>query len=357
MILILPLMVSESIPLIVDHKFRIVQFTDVHIGNNDRTIDTVHLMSSILDIELPNMAILTGDVVTGDDLQGDLFRPAWEFATRPMRQHNIPWAVAIGNHDMKGTLDQTDIIALDQSYQGSLTQSWPYMVSLFIGSKMVAGLVMLDITNGPCVGYIGEPCVPSTSVEWLRHTAQQLGHIPLFLFFHVPIPQFVDVYRQMPTAGQELETVKCPLVDTGLYDVAMEHNVVAMFVGHDHLNDWCGQTKSKITLCYGRKTGHGFYSPTVLGARIIEIKYNQSHGLTWSTWIREENGNIANQIAHDPSDHSGIDQTRCGDFWIRLVNELPWILAIILFVATIIIGLLIWICRCRKRKCLQLCLI
>lgn len=52
------------------------------------------MINEVLDIEQPDLVILTDDIVTKSPvLKG------WEAITAPMVQHRIPWAVVLGNHD------------------------------------------------------------------------------------------------------------------------------------------------------------------------------------------------------------------------------------------------------------------
>jgi hypothetical protein len=47
-------------------------------------------------------------------------------------------------------------------------------------------------------------------------------------------------------------------------DALMQNNVIANYVGHDHLNDFSGFYKKNnktIELLYGWKTGYGSYGP------------------------------------------------------------------------------------------------
>ncbi len=56
-------------------KFKMVQFTDIHFGEDEPDdLDNMRLISDILDQEQPDLAIITGDVVSGY---------AWDQKTRP----------------------------------------------------------------------------------------------------------------------------------------------------------------------------------------------------------------------------------------------------------------------------------
>ena len=56
-------------------KFKMVQFTDIHFGEDEPDdLDNMRLISDIIEQEKPDLAIITGDVVSGY---------AWDQKTRP----------------------------------------------------------------------------------------------------------------------------------------------------------------------------------------------------------------------------------------------------------------------------------
>lgn len=100
-----------------DGKFKIVQISDTHmvtgIGVCKDAIDahrnnlpeseagqlTVDFIRSILDVEKPDLVVLTGDQLHHDipDSQSALFK-----VVAPIIERSIPFAAVFGNHDSKG---------------------------------------------------------------------------------------------------------------------------------------------------------------------------------------------------------------------------------------------------------------
>ncbi|KAL3534846.1 hypothetical protein ACH5RR_003307 [Cinchona calisaya] len=81
---------------------------------------------------------------------------------------------------------------------------------------------------------------------------------PALAFFHIPIPEV----RQGPMreiVGQYQEYVACSSVYSGvLRTFASMGDVKAVFIGHDHHNDFCGKLDS-ICFCYSGGIGyHGY---------------------------------------------------------------------------------------------------
>lgn len=100
-----------------DGKFKIVQISDTHtvtgVGVCKDAIDargnylpeseadplTVNFMGKILDIEQPDLVVLTGDQLHHDisDSQSALFK-----VVAPLIERSIPFAAVFGNHDSEG---------------------------------------------------------------------------------------------------------------------------------------------------------------------------------------------------------------------------------------------------------------
>lgn len=107
----------QSIRVREDHKFKIVQISDTHMGTgvgvckdaidahgynlpqSDADPLTVDFMAKVLDLEKPDLVILTGDQLHHDtlDSQTALFKVA-----APMIKRSVPFAAVFGNHDSEG---------------------------------------------------------------------------------------------------------------------------------------------------------------------------------------------------------------------------------------------------------------
>jgi hypothetical protein len=109
----------------------------------------------------------------------------------------------------------------------------------------------------------------------------------------------MNVWNQETCYGTNNDTVTCQGLNTGAFATFKQQgDVQAVFVGHNHGNDYCG-TYADMLLCYGRHTGYGGYGNWERGARIIEIQQDP-----WeiNTWIRFEDGRLQpSGVTHDPS--------------------------------------------------------
>ncbi|MGL4343799.1 MAG: metallophosphoesterase, partial [Cellulosilyticaceae bacterium] len=76
-------------------KFKILQFTDIHFSdNNEVDQETTKLMRKILQEETPDLIMITGDTVYGED--NAKFLP---LALAPVIESQIPFSYTFGNHD------------------------------------------------------------------------------------------------------------------------------------------------------------------------------------------------------------------------------------------------------------------
>ncbi|MGD9556590.1 MAG: hypothetical protein AB7V25_06205 [Mangrovibacterium sp.] len=118
--------------------------------------------------------------------------------------------------------------------------------------------------------------------------------IPSVAFFHIPVPEFKEAIID-PDArfyGTRKEQVACSKKNTGLFSAFKKNgDVMAVFVGHDHLNDYVVCWK-EIMLCYGRvtgsrKTSHYNHPDGSNGARVIELTEGER---AFESWIRLRTG-------------------------------------------------------------------
>lgn len=159
-----------------------------------------------------------------------------------------------------------------------------------------------------CQGVTGWGCVYPNQVEWYKKKSAELiaedgGKIIAgYAFFHIPIPEFLDMWNLNDVYGNRHDTVSCQSVDTGLYSVMKDiGNIGTIIVGHDHQNDYWGDYNG-IKLYFGRKTGYGGYGPTHYfqrGARILEFSV-ENDTVKMDTWIRQEDGSVVTKQPRYP---------------------------------------------------------
>lgn len=83
---------------------------------------------------------------------------------------------------------------------------------------------------------------------------------PALAYFHIPVPEYNAVFMNPSMlVGEKQEAISSASVNSGLFTSLVEAgNVKATFVGHDHVNDYCGSLLG-IHLCYGGGIGYHTY--------------------------------------------------------------------------------------------------
>lgn len=295
---------NRSLRFRPDGSFTLVQFTDTHFEDGcEADQRTQALMGQVLDRERPDLVILTGDVIGGAGAK--VPRLAWEMAAAPMVARGLPWASIFGNHDDECGLPRRGLLAIQQAIPGCLTVPGPVRVSglgnylLRIrgakGSRTGFVLCCLDTNSYAETDIGGHGWVREDQIRWLR---QALGRLstptepdppPVLVFIHIPLPEYDEVWRLGLCQGEKREAVCCPRINTGLFaSLHLAGNVLGVFAGHDHLNDYEGSLHG-IRLCYGRATGYNTYGEEDFrhGARLIRLREGEAD---FTTWIRLDDG-------------------------------------------------------------------
>ncbi|XEC93986.1 metallophosphoesterase family protein [Paenibacillus tarimensis] len=290
-----------------DGTFTIVQFTDMHIGDGkdeEKEWDTKtnELVIRVVETERPDLIVLTGDMIWSEGVRD----PAASFrrAIAPVTATGIPWAAVFGNHDAEGDVTKEELLAIAQESAACLAQSGPtelsgvgnYVLTVKAASGVheAAALYFLDsgMTAPESVG--GYEWIHADQINWyigqsrlLRETSG--GPLPALAFFHIPLPEYAEVWQKGTVKGHKFENIECAKINSGLFAAMVEMgDVMGVFVGHDHDNDYCG-TLHGIELCFGRISGFNCYGKLKRGARVIRLKEGNRH---FDTWIRQYDGEV-----------------------------------------------------------------
>ena len=271
--------------------FTIVQFTDLHYGTSDAKDEkTTELQKMILEMVNPDLVVISGDGVYADgDVSSGWFKSQWKKFIAPTVDAGIPYAFTLGNHDDEGDLTRRQIVKLDATNEYSLrsesvgisgTANFRLPVySSQNSSQLNAHLWVLDSGSYGCEDVEGGyGCIETDVVEWYNEQSQivkdEYGtNVHHLAYFHIPLPEWLNVYNEEEIYGHAGEAVCCSVWNTGFFAAAKANgDISAMFVGHDHNNDFGGWYDG-IELSYGRKSGYGLYGK-LHGARIVTLKEN-----------------------------------------------------------------------------------
>lgn len=324
-------------------SFKIALFADLHFGENAWTdwgpkqdINSLKVMSFVLDKETPDFVVYLGDVITANNVPIANASLYWDMATSPPRIRGIPWASIYGNHDdahfvwpmewfsaggipalncsatntshpdqacsFKGT---TRVELMDHEIGGNVlsfsqngpTSLWPSVSNYVLqvsshddSRSPVAFLYFLDSGGGSYPEVIS-----SVQADWFKRKSEEINpdsRVPEIIFWHIPSKAYNGVapwfmIRKPCVGSMNKEKVAAQEAELGIMKILEGRpSVKAVFVGHNHGLDWCCPYK-KLWLCYARHTGYGGYGSWARGARILEIN---EQPFSLRSWIRMEDG-------------------------------------------------------------------
>lgn len=277
-----------------EKKFKIAQFTDIHWDDkSEKSEGTIETIQFVLQKEKPDLAILTGDIVTSVSA-----KEGWSRLANVFVEAKIPWAVTLGNHDAEPDITREEIF--------DLLETLPY----FVGSKgndlygcgnYTLNIKSADHDKTASVIYCFDSNAYNTSssvggydwihfdqIAWYRKTSQQLtaandnSPLPSLSYFHIPIPEYNYIVEKETTIGEKYEGIASAKINSGIFASMFEmKDIMGVFVGHDHDNNYIG-IHANIALAFGQVTGASAYGKLERGSRIVELKEG---GFSFDTWI------------------------------------------------------------------------
>lgn len=290
-----------------DGTFKIVQFTDLHFGGGKEKVRgdderTADLIARVIASEKPDLVVLTGDLHWSKGIDDP--QAACRRAIAPVVQAKVPWAAVFGNHDAEAGATREQLFAVWKESERCLAAAGPaetrgvgnYALTVK-GTEGTDGAVLYFFDSGveapKEIG--GYAWLHPNQIHWYTERSRQINRssvrpLPGLAFFHIPIPEYREAWAEgEQVAGVREEEVCCPKINTGLFGAMVEMgDVMGVFVGHDHDNDYCG-TLHGIRLCYGRVTGFNTYGKLQRGARVIELREGVR---SFETWIVQEDGRV-----------------------------------------------------------------
>ncbi len=295
-----------------DGKFRIAQFTDMHIcvGKSEyrdkELMKTFGRLSRIANQEKPDLLVFTGDIVTdGDGAKG------WEMLLDSLDKFKIPFCIVFGNHDPETRIPRKDMsarIAASPYSMNTLNKAGELAdIEIEVLSskdkKASALLYCMDSHDYSTIESIdGYGWFTPEQVDWLRDCCSKRtkanGGVPMnsLAFFHICLPEYSQAWDnpKRNSKGRAAEN-ECPgALNTGMFAAMVEtSSVMGVFVGHDHDNDYVVAEKG-IALGYGRFSGDDTtYNNLRPGSRIIVLEEGQR---AFQSWILEDDGRVVDRM-------------------------------------------------------------
>lgn len=294
-------------------EFKIVQFTDVHFKYGNPASDVaLERIDEVLQKERPDLVVLTGDVIYAAPAEQGM-----RTVLERISAHGMPFVVTFGNHDDEQGLTRSQLYDIIRSVPGNIqpdrddsaSPDYTLMVQSSDGKKAdKAVLYFFDSHSYSRLSDVkGYDWLTFEQVMRYREqsaalTAANGGKpLPALAFFHIPLPEY-NLAASSEGAilkGTRMEKACAPALNTGMFTAMKEAgDVMGMFVGHDHDNDYTVMWHG-ILLGYGRYTGgNTVYNHLPNGARVIVLKEGKR---TFDTWIDLAGGKQADFTVYPDS--------------------------------------------------------
>ena len=284
-------------------EFKIAQFTDMHLGHDmEKDMIVSDMIKGVLDSEKPDMVIFTGDNTTMDEVQ-----QAWDEIAKEMSKRKTPWTAILGNHDDEHAVSRKEIIEIirqepyclmkniEQGIKGEGNHIIPVYSSNSSKQKPEALLYCFDTNAYSKIKAVkGYDWLGLSQVNWYvresrNYTTQNDGKpLPALAFIHIPLPEYTQAWESLETKryGERNEKECSPNLNSGMFTNMLEcGDVMGMFAGHDHVNDYIA-TLYDVAMAYGRASGgKNTYGDKTPGSRIIVLKEGKRE---FDTWLREK---------------------------------------------------------------------
>jgi hypothetical protein len=285
--------------------FKILQLADVQISRMDQACldltaeqrqwhcdahNTTVFIKRLVELERPDLVVFSGDNAVHEDNyleDGVQTRSILDEVLRPIVHAGIPFVSILGNHDVESPFMSASGIHDYLRSKGALVSGNGLVRVEDTDGSPLWNIWIFDYMHRYCLvcdhGGYSLPFVggfggyaPITNAQFKFFTRTIDARVPAIVFAHVPLPAYQTILDHFDSGrlensgggivGDRYDPVSQAWIPFGhnwgndLYEFFAEANVVAMSVGHDHTNDFCGRSvNGSATLCYAGGAGYQGY--------------------------------------------------------------------------------------------------
>jgi len=263
-------------------KLKLLAVTDLHFFDSktpeDNNQKTVAELKALVEKFNPELMLVNGDMWF-EDLGGKSFEHC-QWAVDQIGRLGVPWIFNFGNHDAIQDFSkvyQTLANAPNSLFRGSANYG-DYRVEI-CNPGVDDPFWNLIIVND----YFPDRGFNQYQINWFNAEVARIKEkypapVPAFIFAHIPLPQFNDLWKSGKAKGIKNEPVMFEGGTKKAFDAIKNSGMIkAFFAGHDHINNYYGEMDG-IRLMYLRATGYGGYGGGKVkkGGTILTIDLDQT---------------------------------------------------------------------------------
>ena len=221
---------ETAIKLPENRDIKILQLTDIHIGNGPLTTKkdkkAIEAVCRLIEHTTPDLIVLTGDFVfpvpimtgTNDNLS------ALKVLANVIEKYKTPWTICFGNHDAESSAKYSkselcDYLESDElKYclfnrgEFSIDGMGNHLINVYNGdSSFNSSLFFFD--NGMYNGdtqLTGYQEISQSQVDWYSNKINSLSEkfgktIPSFVFYHVPGKEYENAWAEFRNGNKDVE--------------------------------------------------------------------------------------------------------------------------------------------------------
>jgi hypothetical protein len=311
-------------------SFRILQLTDLHLGEDawtdwgpEQDVKTYNVLRKIIPMEMPDLIILGGDQLTGNNVDANA-TAYYDRLAAFLESFQVPYALIFGNHDdadrevglanrttikYPAKTTRTQLLRSTQRYAHSLSEEGPtnvfgvsnYVLPVYDDNDDKVKLQVMLLDSGG--GSLPQQIVESQLLQWYQ--SQRLLGFDAVAFQHIPTREFH--YHDTTCTGFDGDHGIAALEHDPMQEVStlmtQDPKLHFLAVGHNHGNSYCcpATSKSSLHVCFGRHSGYGGYGKKEWGkgGRVYDILLTPHAAVEWKSWVRLESGDIVDE--YNPS--------------------------------------------------------
>lgn len=125
--------VDRTLRFTASGTFQLSVFNDLHYGEAEdldwgpqQDVNSTRVMDSVLDGESPQLVVINGDLITGENTYKHNSTDYVNEIVQPLLNRSLLWASTYGNHDSDFNLSRHNILKREQTWPNALTRQDVY---------------------------------------------------------------------------------------------------------------------------------------------------------------------------------------------------------------------------------------